>query len=62
MKCPKCGEEYERLLALSRRDNKTQICDICAITEALEDFPHTDKELASGVIDAAKKGMMEHGN
>ncbi|MCR5791367.1 MAG: hypothetical protein K6G83_15900 [Lachnospiraceae bacterium] len=37
-KCPKCGKEYERLLALSRRDNKTMICDVCGMKEALEDF------------------------
>ena len=38
MKCPKCGKEYDRLLAVSRRDNKTMICDFCGISEALEDF------------------------
>ena len=38
MKCPKCGNEYDRLLALSRRDNKTMICDDCGTREALEDF------------------------
>ena len=38
MKCPKCGREFERLLALSRRDNKTSICDECGTREALEDF------------------------
>ena len=43
MKCPKCGKEHERLLALSRRDNHTMICDDCGVLEALEDagFPET---------------------
>ena len=43
MKCPKCGKEHERLLALSRRDNQTQICVDCGVLEALEDagFPET---------------------
>ena len=36
MKCPKCGKEYDRLLALSREDNKTMICDDCGVIEALE--------------------------
>lgn len=27
--CPKCGREFERLLALSRIDNKTMIRDEC---------------------------------
>ncbi len=37
--CPKCGRKYERLLALSRADNKTMICDECGIMEALESLP-----------------------
>ena len=38
MKCPKCGRNYDRLLALSRKDNKTMICDSCGMQEAIEDF------------------------
>lgn len=38
MECPICGKESERLLALSRKDNKTMICDTCGMMEALEDF------------------------
>ncbi len=38
MRCPKCGKEVDRLLALSRRDNKTLICDECGTVEALEDY------------------------
>lgn len=38
--CPKCGIEFERLLALSRTDNKTMICDGCGTVEALESLPH----------------------
>lgn len=38
MKCPKCGREFDRLLALSRDDNKTMICDDCGTAEALRDF------------------------
>jgi len=34
--CPKCGREFERLLALSRTDNKTMICDECGTMEALD--------------------------
>lgn len=36
MKCPKCGKEVNRLLALSRADNKTMICDKCGTKEALD--------------------------
>ena len=35
-KCPGCGREYERLLALSRKDNRTMICDECGTKEALD--------------------------
>lgn len=37
--CPKCGRKFERLLALSREDNKTMICDECGTMEALESLP-----------------------
>ncbi len=36
--CPKCGRSFERLLALSRTDNETMICDECGTVEALESF------------------------
>ena len=52
MKCPICGNEYERLLALSRDDNKTMICDDCGTMEALRDagFPEkTIKETMSQI-------------
>ena len=36
--CPICGKEYTEHPALSRRDNKTEICPACGMREALEDF------------------------
>lgn len=39
MKCPICGKEIDRLLALSRKDNETKICDECGTMEALESLP-----------------------
>lgn len=38
MRCPRCKREFERLFALSRKDNKTMICDQCGTEEALEDY------------------------
>lgn len=38
--CPKCKGKFDRLLALSREDNKTMICDACGTMEALESLPH----------------------
>ncbi|MCX4351744.1 MAG: hypothetical protein OSJ60_08905 [Lachnospiraceae bacterium] len=37
--CPKCGRSFDRLLAVSREDNKTMICDNCGIMEALNSLP-----------------------
>ena len=40
-KCPKCGKQSTGYPALSRRDNKTNICSPCGIVEALEDYRGT---------------------
>lgn len=37
-KCPKCGKMVKRLLALSREDNKTRVCDVCGTKEALDAY------------------------
>lgn len=36
--CPKCGEEIVGYPAVSRRDNRTEICSECGQIEAMEDF------------------------
>ena len=36
--CPKCGKEYNDYPAISRHDNETEICPLCGMSEALEDF------------------------
>lgn len=36
-KCPKCGGPLGKRPALSRRDNKTDICATCGYKEAIED-------------------------
>ncbi len=38
--CPKCSKKFERLLAVSRTDNKTMICDDCGIMEAQDSIRH----------------------
>lgn len=35
--CPRCGKHYTEFPALSRRDNKTDICPECGEIEAFED-------------------------
>ena len=34
--CPVCGEKYTRVGCLSRKDNKTTICEACGAMEALD--------------------------
>ena len=37
-KCPSCGRMYSGYPALSRKDNKTEICPDCGTAEAFEDL------------------------
>ena len=36
--CPRCKKTYTGYPAISRKDNKTEICSECGTAEALEDF------------------------
>lgn len=45
-KCPKCGGPLGKRPALSRRDNKTDICADCGYLEAIEDA----KKIIEGVV------------
>ena len=36
--CPKCNQKYTQHSAISRVDNKTNICPTCGIKEALIQF------------------------
>ena len=38
MKCPICGKVFSDPPALSRKDNKTEICPDCGTFEALEAY------------------------
>lgn len=42
--CPKCHQDYYGYPAISRKDNKTKICDKCGLTEALTDFFEYEKK------------------
>ena len=37
-KCPRCDSAMITFPALSRRDNKTDICSDCGTAEAMEDY------------------------
>ena len=41
-KCPKCGKIYYGYPALSREDNKTEICPECGTKEAIFSFVDSD--------------------
>jgi len=49
--CPRCKKVVERLLTLSRRDNKTNICDSCGRDEALFDYAINDAKTKEMEID-----------
>lgn len=56
--CPKCGREFERLLALSRVDNETMICDDCGTMEELDSLFRRDTDVPG----ANKDGCGGNGN
>ena len=46
IKCPKCGNPMRKpFVALSRDDNKTEVCPDCGTKEALEVFIKYLKEV-----------------
>lgn len=49
--CPECGKPLTGYPALSRKDNKTEICSDCGTREALADFG-MDEADQEGVIEA----------
>lgn len=50
--CPKCGQSYVGVPALSRDDNETLICPDCGIRESLEylGLPKIEQEKILDVI------------
>ena len=41
--CPRCGKGYSTYSAISRLDNKTEICPDCGTEEALNEFYKNQK-------------------
>ena len=52
--CPLCGRTYLQPPALSRKDNKTEICPLCGAREALEAAP-LSPEVREEVLTAMEK-------
>lgn len=57
-KCPICGAVYEGYPAISRKDNKTEICPDCGTLEALDAMGATQetKDEVLKAIQEAKRG------
>ena len=61
-KCPICGQNYGAAPALSRKDNSTRICPICATREALNDAGlWKDGELCEGILRTVSMGYADKG-
>jgi predicted RNA-binding Zn-ribbon protein involved in translation (DUF1610 family) len=46
-KCPDCSEVYTEYPALSRKDNKTEICSACGVREALQDNLYLNRKMSA---------------
>ena len=42
--CPRCHNDYDKHPAISRYDNKTEICEKCGLMEALWEFFEYEKK------------------
>ena len=42
--CPRCHRHYENYSAISRYDNKTEVCELCGLTEGLWEFFRYEKK------------------
>lgn len=45
--CPKCNKIYKEHPAISRADNKTEICPTCGLKEAIESLVNRKVRLRS---------------
>lgn len=45
-KCERCGKVFDEEPALSRKDNKTEICSHCGLKEAFEEFNEEMKKIS----------------
>ena len=50
-KCPKCGNGYIGYPAISRTDDRTEICPKCGIREALESIGIFKREEQNHILD-----------
>ena len=48
-KCPRCGAVITFYPAISRKDNKTEICSDCGVIEAIEEYINHKNKLEVGM-------------
>lgn len=58
MICSKCGREYNCPSAISRVDNKTEICPVCGVAEAAVVLPEEEQKQ---IIADAEKAEINNG-
>lgn len=54
--CPKCGREYTEPPAISRADNKTEICPECGTREALA-AAQVDEKTAAEIMQKIREAQ-----
>ena len=57
--CPKCKREILGYPALSRLDNKTEICSTCGMIEALEVYKNEQEQRAEQLQEYNKNGKVQ---
>lgn len=60
--CPKCGKFFSVYPAISRKDNKTEICPDCGFQEAIIAWFKNDKHLQRQLFDAIEKDLQKRKN
>ena len=53
--CPKCGRKYSAPPAISRADNKTELCPVCGAKEAIAFLPEDKRADIIKTIEAAER-------
>ncbi len=62
MVCPKCKRPYTGYPALSRRDNKTEICPDCGTREAIEDMQRHYGSMKPNPAERTRRAVEATGN
>lgn len=56
--CPICFKAYKEPSALSRKDNRTEICSLCGVREALI-IANVSKDVQESILTEVRQNMKE---